>query len=75
MSDGTAESLFNARTGELAGACAKLIAAVGAAPGNLNKTSKHIKRLRRLMDLKIRDASKDDCSIGILGGRPAAGRS
>lgn len=67
MSDGTGESLFDARTGELAGACAKLIAAVGSAPAELRKTSKHTKRLRRLMDLKIRAATKDDCSIGILG--------
>ncbi|KRA37957.1 MULTISPECIES: PP2C family serine/threonine-protein phosphatase [unclassified Nocardioides] len=67
MSDGTGESLFDARTGELAGACEKLIAAVGSAPAELSKTSKHTKRLRRLMDLKIRNATKDDCSIGILG--------
>ncbi|MDN4163392.1 PP2C family serine/threonine-protein phosphatase [Nocardioides abyssi] len=67
MSDGTAESLFDARTGRLAAACAKLIAAVGAAPADLSKTSKYTKRLRRLMDLKIRNATKDDCSIGILG--------
>jgi hypothetical protein len=67
MSVGTGESLFDARTGELAGACAKLIAAVGAAPADLRKTSKYTKRLRRMMDLKIRNATKDDCSIGILG--------
>ena len=67
MSDGTGESLFDARTGKLAGACAKLIAAVGAAPADLSKTSKYTKRLRRMMDLKIRNATKDDCSIGILG--------
>lgn len=74
MSDGTGESLFDARTGELAGACAKLIAAVGDAPAELSKTSKYTKRLRRLMDLKIRNATKDDCSIGILG-RSLAGVS
>ena len=67
MSDGTGESLFNARSGQLAGACAKLIMAVGAAPAGLSKTSEYRKRLRRLMDLKIRNATKDDCSIGILG--------
>lgn len=67
MSDGTGESLFNARSGQLAGACAKLIVAVGAAPAGLSKTSDYRKRLRRLMDLKIRNATKDDCSIGILG--------
>ncbi|MCO5300937.1 MAG: protein phosphatase 2C domain-containing protein [Candidatus Nanopelagicales bacterium] len=67
MSDGTGESLFDARTGQLAGACTKLILAVGAAPAGLSKTSEYRKRLRRLMDLKIRNATKDDCSIGILG--------
>ncbi|MDT0164510.1 PP2C family serine/threonine-protein phosphatase [Actinotalea sp. AC32] len=67
MSDGTAESLFDSRTGELAGACAKLISVVGAAPAHLSSSSKYRKRLRRLMDFKIRDATKDDCSIGILG--------
>lgn len=67
MSDGTGESLFNARSGQLAGACAKLIVAVGAAPAGLSKTSEYRKRLRRLMDLKIRNATRDDCSIGILG--------
>lgn len=66
MSDGTGESLFNARTGQLAGACEKLIAAVGAAPAELSKTSKHRKRWRRLMDLKIRSSTRDDCAIGIL---------
>ena len=67
MSDGTGESLFDARTGELAGACEKLIAAVGSAPAQLSRTSEYTKRLRRLVDLRIRDATKDDCSIGILG--------
>ncbi|GAA2162996.1 PP2C family serine/threonine-protein phosphatase [Pedococcus bigeumensis] len=67
MSDGTAESLFDARTGDLAGACAKLIVAVGAAPADLSKTSRYTKRLRRLMDLRIRNATNDDCSIGIFG--------
>lgn len=73
MSDGTAESLFDPQTGKLAAACTKLIAAVGAAPPNLSKTSKYNKRLRRLMDLKIRNATKDDCSIGILGRNVAVG--
>lgn len=67
MSDGTAESLFNSRTGELANACSKLITAVGSVSGRQSKTSVHRKRLRRLMDVQIRNATKDDCSIGILG--------
>ena len=67
MSDGTGESLFDARSGELARACTKLIAAVSSAPAHLGNTSKYTKRLRRLMDAKIRNATMDDCSIGILG--------
>ncbi len=69
MSDGTADSLYNPRTGELAGACAKLIDAVGTAPGGQSKTSDYKKRLRRLVNINIRNATKDDCAIGILGRR------
>jgi hypothetical protein len=71
MSDGTGDSLFDPRSGQLAGACSKLITAVGTAPGGLGKNSDHKKRLRPLVDVTIRNATKDDCSIGILG-RPAA---
>lgn len=67
MSDGTAESLYNPRSGELAGACTKLIDAVGTAPGRQSKNSDYKKRLRRLVNLTVRNATKDDCSIGILG--------
>jgi hypothetical protein len=67
MSDGTGESLFDSRTGQLAGACSKLITAVGAAPAQQGKNSDYKKRLRRLVDVTIRNATKDDCSIGILG--------
>jgi serine/threonine protein phosphatase PrpC len=67
MSDGTGDSLYDPRTGDLAGACSKLIDAVGAAPGRQSKNSEYKKRLRRLMNITIRNATKDDCSIGILG--------
>jgi len=67
MSDGTGDSLFNPRTGELAGACAKLITAVGAARAQQGKNSEHRKQLQRAIDIRIRNATKDDCSIGILG--------
>lgn len=73
MSDGTGESLYNSRTGELARACSKLITAVGAAPAKQGKHSDYKKRLRRLVNTEIRNATKDDCSIGILG-RPTTGR-
>lgn len=69
MSDGTAESLFNPRTGQLAGACAKLITAVGTAPSRQSKNSDYKKRLRRIVDTTFRNATKDDCSIGIMGRR------
>lgn len=67
MSDGTGDSLYDPRTGELAGACSKLIDAVGTAPGRQGKNSEYKKRLRRLMNITVRSATKDDCSIGILG--------
>ncbi|WP_400996676.1 PP2C family serine/threonine-protein phosphatase [Agromyces sp. GXQ0307] len=72
MSDGTSESLFDARTRQLAGACTKLITAVGTAPARQSKNSDYRKRLRRIVDVTIRNATKDDCSIGILGRSPAS---
>lgn len=69
MSDGTASSLYNTRTNELAPACAKLVARLGSAPTIQTKNPKHRRELRRLMDTKIRSATKDDCSIGILARR------
>jgi hypothetical protein len=67
MSDGTADSLFNSRSGQLASACAKLIDAVGSAPAQQGKNSAYKKQLKKLVDTKIRNATKDDCSICILG--------
>lgn len=66
MSDGTATSLYDSRTRELAPACAKLVRVVSAAPSVQTKNPEYRKQLRRLMDTKIRIATKDDCSIGIL---------
>lgn len=71
MSDGTGESLFDYRTGRLAGACSKLITAVGNAPAQQGKHSDYKKRMRRLIDNQVRNATKDDCSIGVLA-RPGA---
>ncbi len=70
MSDGAGECLFNSRTGQLAGACTKLITAVGTSPAHQGKTSDYRKRLRRFVDVTIRNATKDDCSIGILSRTP-----
>lgn len=71
MSDGSGDSLYDPRTGELAGACSKLIDAVGTPPGRQSKNSDYKKRLRRLVNVTIRNATKDDCSIGILGRQAA----
>lgn len=67
MSDGAGESLYNSQTGELASACAKVIAAVSTAPANQSKSSIYKKRLRRFVNIKIRNATKDDCSIAVFG--------
>ncbi|WP_130177590.1 PP2C family serine/threonine-protein phosphatase [Cryobacterium sp. SO1] len=67
MSDGAGESLFNARTRQLAAACTKIIVAVGATPTRLSRNSKPKKQLRKLVDVRVRNATKDDCSIGVLG--------
>jgi hypothetical protein len=69
MSDGTSASLYDYRTRALAPACVKLIEAVSAAPTRQTRNPEHKKRLRRLIDTRLRQATKDDCSIGILGRR------
>jgi hypothetical protein len=71
MSDGTAWSLYNSRTKQLAPACAKLIALVGSAPTRQVNNPAHKKDLRRFINTRVRGATKDDCSIGILGRRLA----
>ena len=72
MSDGTAESLYDFRSKQLAPACSKMIALVSAAPTRQVKNPEHKKQLRRLVDIKIRKATKDDCSVGILGRQLAS---
>lgn len=69
MSDGTATRLFDVRSRQLAPACSKMIALVGSAPTVQVKDPNHKRQLRRLLDTKVRAATKDDCSIGILGLR------
>lgn len=69
MSDGTSASLFDQRTKSLAPACAKLISIVGEAPMKQTKNPAHKKSLRRVIDTQLRGATKDDCSVGILGRR------
>lgn len=66
MSDGTAHSLYDTRAGALAPACRKLVELLGAAPTYEVKNPRYRKELRRLVDTRIRAATKDDCSIGIL---------
>jgi hypothetical protein len=69
MSDGTSASLFDQRTKSLAPACAKLISMVGEAPTRQTKNPAHKKALVRVVNTQIRVATKDDCSVGILGRR------
>lgn len=70
MSDGTANSLYNHRTKELAPACLKLVARVAGAPSPQTKNPAHKKQLRRLIDTTVRSATKDDCSIAVLARKP-----
>lgn len=69
MSDGTSSSLYDYRTKTLAPACVKLVEAVGSARTNNVRNPAHKKRLRRLIDTRLRQATKDDCSIGVLARR------
>lgn len=66
MSDGTANSLYNARTKELAPACEKIVGLLASAPTRQTKNPEYKKQLRQLVDKKIRSATKDDCSLGVL---------
>lgn len=70
MSDGTSASLYDYRAKKLAPACAKLIEAVGNVRNTQVRNPEYKKRLRRLVDTRLRQATKDDCSIGILARRP-----
>lgn len=69
MSDGTASSLYDARTKALAPACLKIVARLASAPTTKTKNPEYRRQLRRLIDTKIRFATKDDCSIGVLARR------
>ena len=66
MSDGTAHSLYNTRTCELAPACLKLVDALASAPSAQTKNLEYKQQFRKFLSTKIRQATKDDCSIGIL---------
>jgi len=70
MSDGTSASLYDYRAKKQAPACAKLIEAVGNVRNTQVRNPEYKKRLRRLVDTRLRQATKDDCSIGILARRP-----
>lgn len=66
MSDGTADSLFNFEHRTLARACRTLFRVVSDAPTHSVANPAFKKDLKRIMDLQIREATDDDCSIGIL---------
>lgn len=66
MSDGTADSLFNFERRALARACRTLFRIVSDASTYSVANPAFKKELKRIMDLQIREATDDDCSIGIL---------
>ena len=66
MSDGTADSLFNFERGTLARACTTLFRILSDAPTYAVANPSYKKELKRIMDLQIREATDDDCSIGLL---------
>ncbi|WP_193510178.1 PP2C family serine/threonine-protein phosphatase [Cryobacterium sp. BB736] len=69
MSDGTSASLFDQRTRSLAPACAKLISVVANARAPQSKNPEYKKRIKRVINTQVRQATKDDCAIGILARR------
>lgn len=69
MSDGSSASLYDYRTKALAPACIKLIQAVGNVRRVQTKNSRQKKRLRKLINTRLRSATKDDCSLGVLALR------
>lgn len=75
MSDGAAESLYNRRINELARACRKLMSAVGSPAYRQTKRSTLRKRLRRFIDLSVRAATRDDCSVAVFGRSKAEVRN
>lgn len=66
MSDGTADSLYNYERRSLARACRTLFRIVDDAPTYAVANPAYKKELKRIMDLQIREATDDDCSIGVL---------
>ncbi|AXT84667.1 hypothetical protein C6I20_05320 [Aeromicrobium sp. A1-2] len=66
MSDGTADSLFNYERQTLARACKTLFRLVADAPTYAVANPAYKKKLKRIMDHQIREATDDDCSIGLL---------
>lgn len=66
MSDGSAHSLYSARSRQLAPACGKLVARLGAAPTYQVRNPTYVKQLRQFIGTTVRQATKDDCSIGLL---------
>lgn len=66
MSDGTASSLYDPRSKALAPACTKLVTSLASAPKYRVKYPSHKKHLRQLIETRVRSATRDDCSIGVL---------
>lgn len=66
MSDGTENSLYNYQTQKLAPACSKIIALVAASSRGLSLPSVRY-QLRRFLATKVKEATKDDCSLAVFG--------
>lgn len=66
MTDGTADSLYNYERRTLARANRTLFRIVADAPTYSVANPAYKKELKRIMDLQIREATDDDCSIGLL---------
>lgn len=68
MSDGPANSLFDHRVQQLASACSKMVTLVGETPSAGQKKMPGYRwQLRRLLETTVRNATKDDCSLGVFG--------
>ncbi|MDN4489697.1 PP2C family serine/threonine-protein phosphatase [Demequina sp. SYSU T00068] len=71
MSDGTGSSLYSWGSRTFAPACDKLLEHVASAPKFQVRNPTWEKQLRKFIGTRIRNATRDDCSIGILARKNA----
>ena len=65
MSDGPASTLFDYRSKTLAPACRKIVDLMSTA--STFSAPSYRRQIRRLLETKISDSTKDDCSLAIFG--------